>query len=752
MSDTRKTSLLIAAVTGSLYGVLTVAFFPMELQLRKYPMAAAQYLADVLPPERVLDFSPLYLYLHLLNTWTFGASRSVIVALQILAVAAAAALLFLFLVRTLPSWVALAGTAAFALNRSVVAYAAVLEPEAFLLLALIAFLYFSTSSNARDHLLAGGALAVAVAIRPNALLLMLFVPALYALDNEWKGRRGWIAPTLRVVTPALVVLLALAVRNERLGGGLSPVAMNPGFVLYEGNNPLSSGRSAIYPPSVGELSYYLTEDPDSPHLGYRMVASRSSGRSLTTAEANRFWRARTLDFIADEPFHFAGRLATKAYSAFHSHRFHDLIPAERFDRRMSERWIPTVPFALVAALALLGVVLGRAGWRRSLLLHGLFASQLLILVGVYVSERQRLALLPALIFFASVALAYLVRAKRGERIALGAACVVLAGLLSIPLSRAREERHVFRVYEVRERTWLPSFALRDQGRNVEAAEAAVVAYAVAPWLADYSRPAKLPLEKSLAEGALDVVRAGDANPSRQLDRAQLLMAAGRLAEAEELLASLVAREEKFDRGFLQSSQPLHYLGRIQAMRGQRDEAVASFTDALAAAPGDPFTLAWLAALTGEDEFRRRIVRYFSEVDAALLVGVAQLEAGDAHGAASSLSEAVRLVPELWRAKIYLAAALGAKGDLGGAVKVYMEAMTQRSDPVMLEERIVPIFAAAAGSGEPAPHYEHGLVLAQFGRFAEALGELELADPGGARPEVAAMIADVERRMSPSPSR
>jgi tetratricopeptide (TPR) repeat protein len=281
----------------------------------------------------------------------------------------------------------------------------------------------------------------------------------------------------------------------------------------------------------------------------------------------------------------------------------------------------------------------------------------------------------------------------------------------------------------------------------------VVAYAVAPWLADYSRPAKLQLERNFAELALEVAPADSQNPSIRLDRAQLLIAAGRLDEAEELLKSLDARGETFDRGFLQSSQPLHYLGRIQALRGQRDEAVRSLTEALAAAPGDPFTLAWLGALTGEDDFRARIVRYFSEVDAALLVGIAKLEIGDADGAASSLAEAVRLMPELWRAKIYLAAALGAQGNQDGAVKVYMDAITERSDPVMLEERILPIFAAAAGAGEgAAPHYDYGVVLAQFGRFGDALVQLAQADPGGTRPDVAAMIDDIERRMSPSSSR
>jgi Flp pilus assembly protein TadD len=366
---------------------------------------------------------------------------------------------------------------------------------------------------------------------------------------------------------------------------------------------------------------------------------------------------------------------------------------------------------------------------------------------MYVSERQRLALLPALAFFACAGLAALAALERRRRLWAAAGCAGLAVLFSIPLARAREDRHIWDVYETRERVWAAAFALRSEGRTADAEQAAALAYAAAPWLEDYSRPAGLRFEGGFPERALEALGPADGHPSRQLDRARLLLAAGRDGEAEELLEHLVERGARFDRGFLQSSEPLHYLGRIAAGRGERDEAIRRMTEALAATPGDPFTLAWLAALTGDDGYRRRIARYFSEVDAALLVGSAQLESGDPAGASASLGEAVRLLPELWRGRMYLAAALGARGDVEGAVRVYLEAAAERSDPVMLEDQIVPIFARASTYETNPLHYEYGLVLARYGRLEAALAELRAADPTGARPEVAAAIAEVERLLS-----
>jgi len=760
MSKNHRVALLLALAAGVFHAVLASTVFPAEVQFTKYPHAAAQLLSGTLPPGRLLDFSPLYLYLHVaLSALLPGAARAV-VGVQVAAVAGATALMFLLLVRHFPLWLAVAGAVAFLTNRAVTVYAAVLEPEAFLLLFLLAFLHFSQGEAARDRAIAGVALALGLAVRPSVLPLLAVVPLYFFLllrdgGGQGQGRavthgyRRWLGPSVRVLAPSLLVLLALGARNAASTGSFSPLGMNPGFVFYEGNNPLSSGRSSVNPPIVGELKPQIPEHPDNPHLTYRLVAERSSGRELSTDEANRYWRQKAFSFMADHPGRYARLLGTKAQSALHAYRAHDLIPAERYDRRLAQLRVPALPFALLVSLALAGLVVSLPRWRRFLLLYALFASQFALMLMVYVSERQRLALLPAVVFFAASALAWLVAAPR-RRAGVLAVCLPLALLLTLPNDRIREDRHLWSAYELRDPAWTAAVRLRDEGNFADAAYVASVGYALAPWLRDYARPAGLDFgPEGFAAHALDALDAADPHPSRRFDRANLLIDAGRLDEAETLLLGLLAEGHRFDRGFLESSEPLHGLGRIEALRGRTAEAVQLLERALSAAPGDPFVLARLAALTGQDAYRAQIVRYFSEVDALFLVGLAEFEHGAQGAGVVHLSEVVGRLPELWRANVYLAAALGAQGRADLAIQLHRGAMAVRTDPVVLEASIVPIFAAAAerSPDDAWAHYLHGQVLAEYGRFGEALAPLRRAQALEPRPEFEGAIAAAERALA-----
>jgi Flp pilus assembly protein TadD len=255
---------------------------------------------------------------------------------------------------------------------------------------------------------------------------------------------------------------------------------------------------------------------------------------------------------------------------------------------------------------------------------------------------------------------------------------------------------------------------------------------------DYARPAGVAFAPgSLAEQALATLAPDDADPSRRFDRGLLLIQAGRLDEAERLFLDLLDRGERLDRGFLASSQVRYHLARVAALRGETERAVTLLVEASDASPGDPFVLAQLAALTGDSSHERTLARYFSELDALFLVGIAQLENGTQDQGVANLSEVARRVPELWRARIYLSAALGARGDLDEAARQYREAMASRSEPAMLEASIVPIFAgvAARAPTDARTQYEYGLVLEQFGRFGAALEALRTAQAHGGGPEV-----------------
>jgi tetratricopeptide (TPR) repeat protein len=197
---------------------------------------------------------------------------------------------------------------------------------------------------------------------------------------------------------------------------------------------------------------------------------------------------------------------------------------------------------------------------------------------------------------------------------------------------------------------------------------------------------------------------------------------------------------------MESSRPEYYLARVASARGEQERALGLLEQALAAAPGDPWVLAELAALTGEARYRMRMIRYFGLVDASFLVGLAQLRNGRAEDAVENLATTVERAPELRRARIYLAAALGAAGRIDEAVRVYMSATEHRTDPTLLEERIVPIFRSAAerSPADATARYQYGLVLAQFGRFDESLAALEEAYALDARPEIRAAAEEVER--------
>jgi tetratricopeptide (TPR) repeat protein len=754
MFEMRRLPLFVAVATFLFHGALVLSSFPSDLQFSKYPWAAAQHLANELPPERALDLSPLYFYVHAAATALSGRpvagtglEAPAVVLLQLVATAASAALLLLLLQRFFTLRVALAGTAAFVSSRGVVIYTAVLEPEAFLLLFLVAFLYFCPGSAGRHRLLAGVALALAVSVRPTALPLIAAVP-LYFRVNRGRGR--WLHPAATVLAPVGVVLLALSVRNGVAAGTFTPLGMNPGFVFYEGNNPLSSGRSAVYPPLVGELKQEIPDHPDNPHLTYRLIAERATGRDLTVGEANEYWRRKAVSFIADHPVRAVRRVLHKGYLVLHDFRAHDLIPAERFDRRLRQNRIPAVPFALVAAMAVGGAVLSLPRWRPLLLVYALLGGQVASMLVFYVSERQRLAALPAFVFFACAALSYVSGSPARVRQLSLAWAGVLAVALMVPNHVMREDRHLWTAYEASDRAWMRAIELRDEGRLAEAATSAAAGYAAAPWLRDYARPSGVSFSPdgfdARALGSLSPV---DRDPSLRFDRAQLLLAAGRLDEAEALLTRLIADRERFDRIFVGSSEPRYYLARIELLRGQGARAAELLEEALAAAPGDPFVLAGLAALTGEARHRRQIERYFGELDAAFLIGVAQLESGRSGEAVRNLSDTMERLPELWRAKIYLAAALGADGEAVRASLLYKVATATRSDPAVLEERIVPVFASVARTtpSDPRGHFEHGLVLAQFGRFQEALAALETARALDPRPEFELAITEVERMRS-----
>jgi tetratricopeptide (TPR) repeat protein len=722
--------ILVLTLALLLMGML-IFLFPENAQFVKYPQLAKMYMGHTLPVERLADVSPLYFYLHLLQQLAAPQAEWALLGLQIAATACSAVLLFLLLEGYCGTPLALVGIAVFLLDRSVIIYTAIFEPEALLLLFLLGFVYSALQPGRRSKMLAGLCLALGLLTRPNLLPLMLLAPVAFRIRE---GRADWRHSVQLFLVLPLTALLLLSARNASVLGTWSPMVMNPGYVFFEGNNPLSSGQSAVYPPLVSELKNNAepSKGPDGAHVIYREVATLELGQTPSFSAVNAFWAGKAWAFIADEPLHFASNLLRKGYFFLHAFNRYDLHIAYRYDQLLTKAWIPAIPFSLLAVLALVGVWAVKREWRDYFLPAVVILCQGAMMLTTYISDRQRLMVVPFCVVFAMVGARQLIRWRGPMRLAGMAAVTVLVISLTIPVQRMRDDLYIWQKSKESDRYWREAIFLRGQEQFDQAAQRAAAGFAAAPWFVDNSRPAYLTFgsgDEGFAGRALaDRLKQAETETSARFDRAVLLLAAGKLDEARREFLALHEQRAVLNRVYLQSSQPAYYLARIAARNGDPDGARRLAKEALHQAPGDPFVLALLTALTDDTLYQQKLERYFSRADGQFLVGMACLDIGRAACAAVSLHAVSLALPELRRAQIYLAAAHADMAQDKEATAVYNRVSRDRVDPIMLEDKILPAYRRQAESAPAIAwgHIRYAEVLGQYGHPEAAMGEYRQA--------------------------
>lgn len=684
----------------------------------KYTLAAQQYAAGKLPHERLLDYSPLYFQV---NLFLVRHSTSPVIALQgiqISLVGISAVLLFLFLSRFFRMAIALTGTAAFILNRTLMAYTAVFEPEPFLLVWMLAAVYLAYRPSRISHAVAGLFFGLALLTRPNFSPVLLVIPLHFLFQQS--NRRSALLSALSFAGPVLGCLILLWIRNTAILGYFSPFVMNPGTAIFEGNNPLSWGQGAVYPALVSDLNSTFPEEADYQHETYRMVARAAAGKNLTLPEVNSYWIQKASHFIRDYPMHSLRLFGLKVFHIFHEYQWHDLANAYWYEESIQQSLIPIVPFAFISAPALFGLIIKLKESRKFLLLYAVFFCQLAFMTVIYVHARHRIAILPLFIFFGCTALQFL--AQRRKHLLLLIAIAPLWLLLHVQTDLMHEETHLWKTLRMSSRLRDEVYQLRAAGDWERAAGAAALALAYAPWQFESGRPANLPYrEDGYASAALRMAR----NPfdfSSRFDRGILLMDAGKPAEAQQIFQQLIAENHTFKREHLGPSEPRYYLGLIAELQHDSPKALQWFREGLQHSPGDPYLLSHLFAITGRQEYRQLIFRYFDDLDAEFYLGRSFLKAGKHSEAVSSFTKVVKQLPRIRKIYFYLAAALSADGRNVEAAEWYGKAMAMRPEPVAMEPEMIGIFRTLANEepGDAFAAYRLGVVLRQFGHYDEAL--------------------------------
>jgi tetratricopeptide (TPR) repeat protein len=601
-------------------------------------------------------------------------------------------------------------------------------------------------------LLAGIAAGLSLATRPNLLPILALVPPY--LFWRCQGREPWLRRVLLFSLPIALALTFLAFRSQVISGDPRTPVMNPGTVFYEGNNPLSMGTSAVYPPTVFGQLEQMSEHPDSPHITYREVARASTGKDLTIRQVNAYWANLGLGYLRQDPLASLRHFLGKAHLGLHAYRWHDVNSAAAYDHRLP---IPAMPFAVLSALACLGLLLELGNWRRALLFYGLFASQLGVMIVFYASARQRLPLMPAMLFFSLVALEAMRQWFRppAQRARLASALLLLA-LLGTLFFYPRQgiEDSIYRrhggataIRLLADTAEAPSYATLEKHTSL-----AIDAMAAAPWARDRMRPAFLSRRHGeVAERVLKSLAKLPPSPQRNFDRALILVRLGRKEEGKELLQPLARMGFRAYRKANQCSYPSFYLGRMAAQGGDLAAAKAHLETALQRNRDDPFALAEFYALDADPSYRDRILATVSQADLHYLLGQALFAQGRYPEAAKELARLTNLLPDFRFGLVYLAAALGESGHLEEGVRAYRAALAINIEPVLLEEEIRRLFShwLAANPSRPDAWLVTAQVLRQLGYFADAQ-EL-IADktfPKALRPMVDRELKNLRRVLEP----
>jgi tetratricopeptide (TPR) repeat protein len=277
------------------------------------------------------------------------------------------------------------------------------------LLLLYLLLRYQESGSRITLALAGVTAGLSLVARPNLAVFVAGVGVVLLMRDEhvslWAGR---IKRTLLFWAIAALPVIPVTVHNYAYSGDFIPVASQGGINFYLGNNPVADGLTMRMP----ELQ--ITEDvPWDEFVPLTdSLAREFTGRKLSPGEISNFWLGRFGSYVVSEPAGFVSGLLRKTYFLFAGVENSDNFDLY-FYRRLNPVYAAMVwraglhfPFGVLAPLAIIGMALlwsKRREWRWMYLFVLLYAPTV---IGVLVTARHRLPLVPVLLLFAAAGVAF----------------------------------------------------------------------------------------------------------------------------------------------------------------------------------------------------------------------------------------------------------------------------------------------------------------------------------------------------------
>ncbi len=308
-----------------------------------------------------------------------------------------------------------------AFYQPLVFYAIPLMKESLAFFLLSAFALFAVraveNNKARDYLMGGAALSLAVVARGNVLFVLpVFYAAVFAVHRAKALKNAALSFV------AFVLCLApTALHNYAASGAFIPVNYADGFNLYVGHWASANGRNN-YPPEV-------STNPIQEEIDVTQIARERTGKA-GPSDVSRYWRNRALCYIAEHPGRELSLLRNKFLAFWSGSEIFDNYNVTFIRKNFGTALAFTFPFfGLISALAAFGAVaLGRRFKREVLLLVSMLFAYMASLLAFYVTERYRLLAAVFLLPLAGAALPEAFRLAREKAYPL-LSCAVFASAL-----------------------------------------------------------------------------------------------------------------------------------------------------------------------------------------------------------------------------------------------------------------------------------------------------------------------------------
>jgi hypothetical protein len=208
-------------------------------------------------------------------------------------------------------------------------------------------------------LLFGAYCGIGVALRANLLLMGLCALLLPGLGIQQKRNpRTMAVKALLVVCGMAVTLLPWSVRNAP-AGSLSPLPHNGGISLHQVYNAENPGAE-FWVPTFVDYSH-----PSEIWRGYAAEASKRTGRALTPAEVDHYWRDEALSYIRQHPVQVLQHVLHKALYFLSAAEVPDnrsMVEERLFSPVLRLLPAPTVWLLSMGLAGLLWIAIGDRRW------------------------------------------------------------------------------------------------------------------------------------------------------------------------------------------------------------------------------------------------------------------------------------------------------------------------------------------------------------------------------------------------------